>query len=257
MKALLSTMLSISLLPAGIGVAAQQVPTTPAQSATPAPPVPTGTPVVPPADGPVPIQSPTAPLTTAVPQSTTDPSTDKLVPASAFSSPQVQPSAANVSPSTYVIGPDDSIAITVWREPTLSGTVPVRPDGMISLALVGDIMAAGRTPAQLGADITARLKKFLTDPTVAVTVLGVNSKRVFITGEIMHIGPIPLTMSMNPLQAISVAGGPTPYAKQTKVYILRGEQGKQKKIPFNYKKAVKDGDLQGVTLLPGDTIVLP
>jgi len=245
MKALLSTMLSISLLPACIGVAAQQVPTTPAQSATPAPPAQTGTPVASPADIPLPTQS------------TTAPSTEQAVPASAFVPPQVQPSAANVSPSTYVIGPDDSIAVTVWREPTLSGTVPVRPDGMISLALVGDIMAAGRTPTQLGVDITARLKKFLTDPTVNVTVLGVNSKRVFLVGEVMHIGPIPLQMSMNPLQAISAAGGPTPYAHQTKIYILRGEQGKQKKIPFNYKKALRDGDLQGVTLLPGDTIVIP
>jgi len=251
MKALLSTMLSISLFPACIGVTAQQVPTTPAQSATPAPPVQNGTPVAPPADVTAPIQS------TAAPQSAADPSTEKLVPGSAFVPPQVQPPAANVSPTTYVIGPDDSIGVTVWREPTLSGTIPVRPDGMISLALVGDILAAGRTPAQLAADITARLKKFLTDPTVAVTVLGVNSKRVFLVGEVMHIGPIPLAMSMNPLQAIAAAGGPTPYAHQTKVYILRGEQGKQKKIPFNYKKALREGDLQGVTLLPGDTIVIP
>lgn len=236
MKALLSSMLSISLLAAGIGMAAQQVPATPAQSAVPAPPQ-AGAP---------------APIGTATP-----PSTETLVPASAFSSQQVQPSAANITPSTYVIGPDDSIGITVWREPTLSGAVPVRPDGMISLALVGDIMAAGRTPAQLGADITARLKKFLTDPTVAVTVLAVNSKHVFLVGEVVRIGPIPLTSNMNPLQAISAAGGPTQYAKQSHVYILRGEQGKQKKIPFNYKKAIRDGDLQGVTLLPGDTIVVP
>jgi polysaccharide biosynthesis/export protein len=224
MKALLSTMLTTSLSAACIGMAAQQVPTKPAQSATPAPPA---------TEASVPVQTPPQAL------------------------PPVQPSAANVTPSTYVIGPDDSIGITVWREPTLSGTFPVRPDGMISLALVGDIMAAGRTPTDLGADITARLKKFLTDPTVAVTVLAVNSKRVFVIGEVMHIGPIPLTTTMNPLQAISAAGGPTPYANQSHVYILRGEQGKQKKIPFNYKKAIKEGDLQGITLLPGDTIVVP
>jgi polysaccharide biosynthesis/export protein len=247
-----ASMLSISLLPAAIGMAAQQVPTTPAQNATPTPPIQNATPA-PPVQNATPAP-PQADALTPI-QAVSPPSTEKAVPASAFL--QVQPSAANVTPSTYVIGPDDSIGITVWREPTLSGSVPVRPDGMISLALAGDIMAAGRTPTQLGADIAARLKKFLTDPTVAVTVLAVNSKHIFLVGEVMHIGPIPLTSNMNPLQAISAAGGPTPYAKQSHIYILRGEQGKQKKIPFNYKKAIRDGDLQGVTLLPGDTIVLP
>jgi polysaccharide export outer membrane protein len=235
MKALLSsmfcTMLSISLLPAGIGIAAQQVPTKPVQSATPAP-APTDVP---------------APLQTDVPTQVQPPPQ---------APPAVQPSAANVVPTTYVIGPDDSIGVTVWREPTLSGTFPVRPDGMISLALVGDIMAAGRTPADLGVDITARLKKFLTDPTVAVTVLAVNSKKVFILGEVAHIGPIPLNTTMNPLQAISAAGGLTPYAHKSQIYILRGEQGKQKKIAFDYKKAI-EGNYQGMPLLlPGDTIVV-
>ncbi|HEY5331463.1 MAG TPA: polysaccharide biosynthesis/export family protein [Acidobacteriaceae bacterium] len=243
MKALLSTILSISLLPVCIGVAPQQVPAAPTQGTTP--PAQGATPAPPQANAPAPIQA------------ATPPSTEKALPAPAALPSQVEPSAANITPSTYVIGPDDNIRITVWSEPTLSGAVPVRPDGMISLALVGDIMAAGRTPTELSADITARLKKFLTDPTVAVTVLAVNSKRVFVIGEVAHIGPIPLTSSMNPLQAISAAGGPTPFAKQTHIYILRGEQGKQKKIPFNYKKAIKDGDLQGVTLLPGDTIVVP
>jgi polysaccharide export outer membrane protein len=224
MKALLSIMLSISLFPACLQMAAQQVPTKPVQSATPA-----------------------AVQTESPAQS----------PAPSQALPPVQPSAANVTPSTYIIGPDDSIGITVWREPTLSGSFPVRPDGMISLALVGDIMAAGRTPTELGVDITGRLKKFLTDPTVAVTVLAVNSKRVFVLGEVTRVGPIPLTTTMNPLQAISAAGGLTPYANKSHIYILRGEQGKQKKIPFDYKKAIKDGNLQGVTLLPGDTIVVP
>jgi polysaccharide export outer membrane protein len=229
-------MLSISLLPACIGIAAQQVPTKPVESATPAPP---------PAAG-------SAPVQTEAP-----PPTERMVPASAFVPSQVQPSTANVTPATYVIGPDDSIGITVWREPTLTGAFPVRPDGMISLALGGDILAAGRTPAELTADITARLKKYLTDPTVAVTVLAVNSKRIFMLGEIGHVGPIPLTAAMNPLQAIAVAGGLTPYANKSHIYILRNEQGKQKKIPFDYKKAIKDGNMQGITLLPGDTIVVP
>jgi polysaccharide export outer membrane protein len=223
-----------------MSVVAQQVATPPAQRASPAR-----------AQTPTPV-----PVTPAA----TPDSSSQLVPASAFSEPATSqtlpPQAAGVT-ATYVIGPDDSIAVTVWREPTLSGTFPVRPDGMISLALVGDILAAGRTPTQLSNDISQKLKKFLTDPTVAVTVLGINSKRVFLVGEVQHTGPIPLTSSMGPLEAIISAGGLTQYANKTHIYILRNDQGKQKKIPFDYKKAIKDGNLQGVTLLPGDTIVVP
>jgi polysaccharide export outer membrane protein len=157
----------------------------------------------------------------------------------------------------YIIGPEDSIQVNVRNEPSSSGTFPVRPDGMISIGLVGDVVASGRTPMDLAADLTERLKKFINDPTVTVTVLAVNSKRIFMLGEIQKIGAIPLTSDLTPLQAISAAGGLTPYAKSTQIYILRVENGKQKKIPFNYKKAIKDGNLQGVVLLPGDTIVVP
>ena len=157
----------------------------------------------------------------------------------------------------YIIGSTDAIQVSVWKEPGLSGSFPVRPDGMISLSLVGDIEAAGRTPMDLANDLTERLKKFIQDPNVTVTVVAVNSKHVYLIGEISRIGPIPLTSDLTPLQAISAAGGLTPYANKKHIYILRGEQGKQKKIPFDYKKAVKDGDQQGVVLLPGDTIVVP
>ena len=161
------------------------------------------------------------------------------------------------SSARYIIGSTDAIQVSVWKEPGLSGSFPVRPDGMISLSLVGDIEAAGRTPMDLANDLTERLKKFIQDPNVTVTVVAVNSKHVYLIGEISHIGPIPLTSDLTPLQAISAAGGLTPYANKKHIYILRGEQGKQKKIPFDYKKAVKDGDQQGVVLLPGDTIVVP
>jgi polysaccharide biosynthesis/export protein len=157
-----------------------------------------------------------------------------------------------------VIGADDSLQITVWKEPTLSGTIPVRPDGMISLVLVGDMPAAGMTPMALGADISQRLKKYIQDPVVSVVVLGVNSQRIFMVGEIGKVGPIMLTAGMTPLQAIATAGGLTPYANKKKIYILRGEPGKQKKIPFDYKAALKGDNKQlDVSLLPGDTIVIP
>ena len=164
--------------------------------------------------------------------------------------------AGPVDASRYVIGPQDSLQVTVWKEPTLSGTIPVRPDGMISLVLVGDMPAAGLTPMALGADISQRLKKYIQDPVVTVVVLGVNSQRIFLVGEVMHVGPLMLTPGMTALQAVVSAGGLTQFASSKRIYILRTVTGKQQKIPFNYKQALK-GDNQGVSLLPGDTIVVP
>jgi polysaccharide export outer membrane protein len=161
-----------------------------------------------------------------------------------------------LDPENYVIGAEDSLQITVWKEPTLSGTVPVRPDGMISMVLVGDLKAAGLTPMALSADISQRLKKYIQDPVVTVVVLGVNSQRIFTVGEVNKVGPVMLTPGMTPLQAIVSAGGLTQFANSKHIYILRTVGGKQEKIPFDYKKALK-GENQGVTLIPGDTIVIP
>ncbi len=157
----------------------------------------------------------------------------------------------------YVIGPSDSLEVNVFNEPKFSGTLPVRPDGMISIPLLGDIPAAGFTPMQLGVEIGSRLKKLITDPSVTVSVLSINSKRIYLVGEVGKVGPLPMTPGMTPLQAIATAGGPGAYANTKKIYILRTVNGKQQKILFNYKKAVKDGDMQGVSLISGDTIVIP
>ncbi|MGP8259008.1 MAG: polysaccharide biosynthesis/export family protein [Acidobacteriaceae bacterium] len=165
---------------------------------------------------------------------------------------------ANVAPN-YIIGASDVLSVTVYDYPNFSAaSLLVRPDGKITLPPVGDITAAGFTPPQLSADITTRLKQFIIDPvTVNVTVLAVNSKQVFMIGEINHVGPISITPGMTVLQAIATAGGLTPYANKKKIYILRGEPGKQKNIPFDYTRALKRGDMQGITLAPGDTIVVP
>ncbi len=164
--------------------------------------------------------------------------------------------AGPMDANRYVIGPEDSLQITVWKEPTLSGTIPVRPDGMISLVLVGDIPAAGMTPTALSTDISQRLKKYIQDPVVTVVVLGVNSQRVFLVGEVGKVGPVVMTPGMTPLQAIVTGGGLTQFASSKRIYILRTTAGKQQKIPFNYKQALK-GENSGVSLLPGDTIVVP
>jgi len=194
--------------------------------------------------------APKPPAPTTPPATTTTPIPDK-----GLNTPATQ--GRPVDPSTYIIGAEDVLQITVWKEPTLSGAIPVRPDGNISLVLAGDMPAAGKTPMQLASEITAKLKKYVQDPNVSVVVTGVNSQRIFMVGEVGHVGPVALTAGMSPLQAIAAAGGLTPFANSKRIYILRGEQGKQQKIPFNYKEALKGESRQTITLLPGDTIVVP
>ena len=173
---------------------------------------------------------------------------------SARPSDAAQPS--NV-PSDYVIGADDTLHISVWKEPDLSETLPVRPDGKISMPLLNDITAAGLTPLQLRDDLTEKLKKYVSDPRVTVVVTGMNSQRIFVTGEIVHTGPMSLLPHMTMLQALAQAGF-TQFANPKAIYLLRGENGRQAKMPFNYKEVVKGKHPeQNVELKPGDTIVVP
>lgn len=109
---------------------------------------------------------------------------------------------------------------------------------------------------QLADDITVKLKKYIQDPNVSVVVMSVNSQKVFLVGEVGKVGPVQMTAGMSALQAIAAGGGLTAYANSKKIYILRNEGGKQEKIPFNYKQALK-GEAQGPELKPGDTIVVP
>ncbi len=159
---------------------------------------------------------------------------------------------------TYVIGPEDMINVSVWKEPDFSSTVPVRPDGMLSLPLLGDVMASGKTPTELAKDLTVRLKKYIDDPRVTVVVTAINSKRIYILGEVNHPGAMNMSPNMTVLQAISAAGGPTAYANTKKISILRTEQGKQTRYPFNYKEVIRGNDQgQNIVLKSGDTIVVP
>lgn len=159
--------------------------------------------------------------------------------------------------SSYVIGPDDTIYVNVWKEPDLTQTLPVRADGMISLPLLNDVQAAGLTPMQLAASITDKLKKYVSDPRVTVTVTQMNSQRVYVTGEVSHSGAMNLTPGMTVLQALSSAGF-TQFANTKGIYVLRSENGQQKKYPVNYKKLIKGEDnAANIVLKPGDTIVVP
>jgi polysaccharide biosynthesis/export protein len=165
--------------------------------------------------------------------------------------------ASIVDPSTYLIGPADVIQVSVWKEPDLSTSLPVRPDGSISMPLLRDVPAAGLTPTQLAAAITERLKKYIQDPQVSVLVTVVNSQRVFLLGEVVHPGPVTLTAGMTVLQALSSAGGFSLFANSKHIYILRNEQGAQRKIAFRYKDALKGVEGQNIILKAGDTIVVP
>jgi polysaccharide export outer membrane protein len=160
--------------------------------------------------------------------------------------------------ANYVIGAQDVLDINVWKEAELTRTIPVRPDGKISLPLLNDVQAAGLTPTQLAADITAKLKKFVTNPQVTVIVTQINSQRVYILGEAVRPGAYPLLPGMNVLQALSSAGGFTMFANMKKIYVLRKEGGKQEKFPFNYKDVINGKNPeQNIVLKAGDQIIVP
>jgi len=163
--------------------------------------------------------------------------------------------AATANPN-YVIGPQDVLDISVWKEEQLTKTVPVRPDGKISMPLLNDVQAAGLTPTQLAGQITESLKKFVTDPQVTIIVREINSQRVYLLGEVARAGAYPLLPNMTVLQALSSAGGFTQFANVKKIYVLRVENGKQQKFPFNYKHALESPD-ENILLKAGDTIVVP
>ncbi|HEV2178523.1 MAG TPA: polysaccharide biosynthesis/export family protein [Terriglobia bacterium] len=167
-----------------------------------------------------------------------------------------KPSAS--APANYVINAGDVLEIQVWKEPDISKAVPVRPDGKISLPLIDDVQASGLTAMDLTAAITEKLKKFITDPQVTVIVTQVNSQHIFITGEVNRGGTYPLLPGMTALEALASAGGFTPFASLKKIYVLRQENGKQVRYPFNYKKVLKGKDPgDNIILKPGDTIVVP
>jgi polysaccharide export outer membrane protein len=166
------------------------------------------------------------------------------------------PAPASQAGPTYVIGPDDTLYISVWKEPDLTETLPVRADGKISMPLLNDVQAAGLTPMQLGAALTDKLKKYVSDPHVTIVVTQMNSQRVYVTGEVLHPGAMNLTPNMTVLQALSAAGF-TQFANTKGIYVLRNEHGNETRLPVNYKKLIKGEGGQNVALKPGDTVVVP
>src|ERR1700722_9927839 len=172
--------------------------------------------------------------------------------------PADAPKKAAIADPNYVIGAQDVLDISVWKEPEVSRVVPVRPDGKISLPLLNDVQAAGLTPDALARQITESLKKSRTNPQVTVIVTTINSQRVYLLGEVSRPGAFPMIPGMTVLQAISSGGGFTQFARTKSIYVLRNENGKQVKYPFNYKEVINGKKPeQDIALKAGDTIVVP
>ncbi len=189
----------------------------------------------------------------------TTPTTDSTAPPDQTNA-QANPPAGSAQPGdTFVIGPDDVLAINVWKETELTRVVPVRSDGKISLPLIGDIEAAGRTPMQLEGDIAAKLKGYITDPQVTVIVQQILSQKFNILGQISKPGTYVLSAGTTIVDAIALAGGFKDFAKRKGVYILRlNSVGKEERFNFNYDKFLKEKNTaQNIMLKPHDTIVVP
>ena len=160
---------------------------------------------------------------------------------------------APVDPRSYVIGPEDILFIRVWREPDFTGPVPVRPDGIITMPLVGDLQAGGLTPDRLSAQLTEALSAIIVKPEVTIQIQQVNSKKFYVTGEVNRPGMYPLVVPTRAFDALNNAGGFRDFASQKDIVIVRGD----KRIKFNYKDVVKGKKLeQNIFLESGDTILV-
>lgn len=166
--------------------------------------------------------------------------------------------ARTALPTDYVIGPEDVLSVVFWREKELSADVAVRPDGRITLPLINDIDAAGLTPAQLRERVIDAARPFLEDPTATVIVKQINSRKVFITGEVQKPGSYPLVAPTTVLHLIAMAGGLREFTLGKKIVIMRTEAGRQKGYRFNYAQVRGGKNLaQNIELKPGDTVVVP
>ena len=206
----------------------------------------------PPATAPAPARGDTpapAPAPTAAPAAagTTAKATAPVVPAGV------------ATPPGYVIGPEDVLTVIVWRENDMSvDATTVRPDGMITVPVINDVAAAGLTPQQLRERITEVAAKYVTDPNITVVVKAINSRNVYITGQVLKPGRYPLAAASTVLQLIATAGGLAEYANGESIRIVRIENGRTSSLRFNYQDVAQGKQLeQNIELKPGDTIVVP
>jgi polysaccharide export outer membrane protein len=171
----------------------------------------------------------------------------------------VAPVRTSVVSTEYVIGPEDVLQVTVWKNDNLSRVVPVRPDGKISLPLLHDVQAAGLTAMQLRDKVSRALAEFMPNPEVSVIVTDIRSFRVSVMGEVQRPGVLLLKSSTTVLEAIAMAGGFRDFASPSKIVVVRRDPaGQTQKIPFNYNKAIRNGETEdNIVLKTGDVIVVP
>lgn len=184
----------------------------------------------------------------------------QAAPPASINAGQAAGTATNDRPQeNYIIGDGDVLGINVWKEQEFTGSIPVRLDGKISLPLIGEVQASGRTPIQLKTDITTKLLAYLSAPDVTVTVLQMNSQKFNVLGRVLKPGSYPLSATTTVLDAIAAAGGFQDFAKQKGIYILRkNDHADVKRIAFNYKDVIKgEHPEENIQLKPGDTIVVP
>jgi len=187
-----------------------------------------------------------------------DPGTGETAKSADASKPADAMKPAIAVPAGYVVGDSDILHVNVWKEPEVSQTVVVRTDGNISLPLINEVKVSGLTPLQIQDLVAERLKGFLNNPQVTVTVAEIRSKRAFITGEVTRPGTYSLNAQTTVLQLIAQAGGFTPFAKKDSIVVLRTEEGKQMRLKFKYKEVVRGKKTeQNIALHPGDTVVVP
>ena len=184
----------------------------------------------------------------------------RAVPPPATTPSAPRPSAAGGVPvgADFTIGPEDVLGVVFWRDQDMSQDVTVRPDGMITLPLIRDIKAAGLKPNELADRIQEAAKEYIAEPAVTVVVRQMNSRKVFITGEVFKPGAYPLASSMTVMQLIAVAGGLTEFADGKKISVMRVEGGESRTYEFNYKDVARGKKReQNLVLKPGDTVVVP
>jgi len=191
------------------------------------------------------------------------------VPAQAAEAPGAtnsQPSSTTNTPApktkpdagTYVIGAQDVLNINVWKEPEISTQVVVRPDGKITVPMVNDVYVIGLTTEELQELLTEKLKPFVNVPQVTVSPREINSRKVYLIGQVGREGPVRINGSMTVLQLIAEAGGLRDFAKRKKIYVMRTQNGKQLPFPFNYDEVIQGKNMkQDIELQPGDTVVVP
>lgn len=170
----------------------------------------------------------------------------------------IAPAAFAQQPPDYRLHAGDQIEVSVWKEVDLQRTLAIRPDGKFSFPLTGEVQAAGRTVAEVQADIMQRLQKFIPEPVVTVSVTGIEGNKVYVIGQVNKPGAIVMNPQVSVLQALSVAGGTTPYAAVNDIIVVRGSTGSQKVLPFRYNDVSRGRNLElNVQLEAGDVVVVP